>query len=286
MTGERKRRPPHSTNVLERWVGEHSRAQGIAVKRVQRWIWFMIIIAVLDTIRDEDGEPLFLIKGGVALELRLRLTARATTDVDAAFRESMTEMLRHLDEALQKGYGDFTFERTPPVPVRDTESQRLGIKLSYRGRRWGTVQLEVAAAEGASGTDVEYLDAIEIDQFGLDGPDRIACLGVRYQIAQKLHACTEPAPAGEENERFHDLIDLLLLRDLIDPAGGLRAVRMACVDTFAVREKHDWPPAVIVYPSWPEAFAALAAVQEFPIVDAEEAARIVQEVIDEIDAAD
>jgi hypothetical protein len=38
---------------------------------------------------------------------------------------------------------------------------------------------------------------------------------VRYQIAQKLHAVTE-RPSGRENARYWDLIDLLLLRGLVE----------------------------------------------------------------------
>jgi hypothetical protein len=42
-------------------------------------------------------------------------------------------MLERLDEALQAGWNDFTFERTPPVPIKNTRSMRLQIKLAYRG---------------------------------------------------------------------------------------------------------------------------------------------------------
>jgi len=38
----------------------------------------------------------------------------------------------------------------------------------------------------------------------------VPCVAVRWQIAQKLHACTETFEVGE-NDRFRDLIDLPLL---------------------------------------------------------------------------
>ena len=56
--------------------------------------------AVLDRVRDEDGEPLFTLKGGAAMELRLGLNARASKDYDAAFRDRAEGMLDALDEAL------------------------------------------------------------------------------------------------------------------------------------------------------------------------------------------
>lgn len=78
-----------------------------------------------------------------------------------------------------------------------------------------------------------------------------------YQIAQKIHACTELYPDGRENERFRDLNDLQLLRELVDD-GGLPAVRAACVEIFELRAKHAWPPAVTIWPSWADGFTAMA----------------------------
>lgn len=280
-----KRKAPFNTNVLEKVVGAHSRETGIAPKRLNRWIYFMVVLAALERLRNNENEPLFVLKGGVAMELRLGLEARATKDLDTVFRESMDEMLGELDEALQAGFGDFTFERSEAEKIGETNSQRVDVKLSYRGRRWGTVPLEIAPAEGDSLEDVDNVDAIGIDDFGLEGPKKIPCLTIRYQIAQKLHACTEPPPEGkDENHRFHDLIDLLLLEDLITD-GGLVDVRTACLDTFTVRAKHAWPPELVVYPSWPEAYERLAVEQDFPIAEVEKAAAQVRELIAAIDAA-
>ncbi|MEX0816865.1 MAG: nucleotidyl transferase AbiEii/AbiGii toxin family protein [Gaiellales bacterium] len=282
---EVRRQAPFSTKVIEKWVNDYAREEGVAVNRLQRWIWFMVILAVLDRVRDEEGDPLFLLKGGAAMELRLGLEARATKDIDTVFRESMESMLERLDEALQEGWGDFSFERTRPEAIKDTRSLRLSIKLSYRGKRWGTVPLEVAPAEGRSGEDVETLDAIGIDQFGLDGPERVPCLGISYQIAQKIHACTAPPVEGKDvNPRFHDPMDLILLRDLVAD-DGWPAVRAACIDTFETRAVHAWPPELTVYASWPAAFAALAEDQGFEPPDVEEAAAQVREMIARIDAA-
>jgi hypothetical protein len=129
------------------------------------------------------------------------------------------------------------------------------------------------------------VEAIELEQFGLAGPERVACLGLRYQIAQKIHACTEPPlPGRSENLRVHDLIDLLLLREMV-PGDGWPAVRRACVDTFEVRSAHAWPPKLVIHPSWPQTFATLAAELDFAIADVEDAARQVREMIHRIDCA-
>lgn len=99
------RRQPHNVRVLQRWVGELAREQGLAPARVQRWISFMVVAAMLDHARDENEDPLFVLKGGAAMELRLGLRARATKDYHTAYREAIDGMLARLDAALHQGFG-------------------------------------------------------------------------------------------------------------------------------------------------------------------------------------
>ena len=74
----------------------------------------MIVTAVLDRVRDEDGDPIFLLKGGLAMELRLQLRARATGDYDAAFRARTEEVIDRLDEALAAPWNNFDLTVTRP----------------------------------------------------------------------------------------------------------------------------------------------------------------------------
>ncbi len=137
-----KDKPPHNVNLLERWLGEASKQSGVAAGRLRRWLGFMVVAAMLDDARDaEDGEPLFLVKGGVAMELRVDTGARATKDFDTAFRESMEAVTNHLDPALRGGHGDFTATRTELEPVKDTGAVRCEIKLAYRGKSVITVKI-------------------------------------------------------------------------------------------------------------------------------------------------
>lgn len=79
----------------------------------------MVVATMLDEARHaDDGEPLFLVKGGVEMELRVDLNARVTKDFDIAFRESMEVVTDHLDPALRGGHGDFTATRSELEPVR------------------------------------------------------------------------------------------------------------------------------------------------------------------------
>jgi len=123
--------------------------------------------------------------------------------------------------------------------------------------------------------------ALSISEFGLTGPSEVACLSLRFQTAQKIHACTERF-SDRENERVHDLIDLQLLEELID---DYSRINVACVETFALRAAHAWPPTLTVEPTWPDIYRQLAAELEFPTKDIAEAVTRVQALIDRIHAS-
>ncbi|MDQ3631024.1 MAG: hypothetical protein M3417_07110 [Actinomycetota bacterium] len=84
------------------------------------------------------------------------------------------------------------------------------------------------------------------------------------------------------NDRFRDLVDLLVLRELVD---DLRAVRVACEATFAHRAVHAWPPELDVPETWGTGYARLAAEVGLDIADVDEAADDVRAFIVDIAAA-
>jgi hypothetical protein len=52
----------------------------------------MVVSAALSHLVDETGVPLFILKGGVAMELRFGLRARASKDYDTAFRQELARL--------------------------------------------------------------------------------------------------------------------------------------------------------------------------------------------------
>ena len=276
------KRTPSQVGHLERLLQSYGQATGVAPNRLRRWLTMMVMIGALDRVQADPDQPLFLVKGGVAMELRLRHGARATRDLDMVFLGDPDQLLVALDAALAEPYSLFSFERGPAEPIGTTQSRRLEVKVAFNGRSWATVRLEISPPEGQAGNELEILDAISIEDFGLIGPDKVRCLSIRYQVAQKLHACTEIFAAGRENDRFRDLIDLLLLRAL-EP--DLTGIRHACIDVFVSRAKHAWPPLLNAPTSWAEPYTRLAGELEFAITDLGEAAALVAEFIAEIDEA-
>jgi hypothetical protein len=180
--------------------------------------------------------------------------------------------------------GDFAITRTEPERVGQTSTQRLQLLIDYRGRRWAQTPLAIAPVESPEVLEVEHVKPLRISQLGLPEPESVAVVGIRYQIAQKLHACTEKFRTGPENDRFRDLMDLLLLRDLLEEA-DLPRVREACMRIFEARNKHPWPPTVTVYESWRDAYREMAREEGFGVQDVDDAALLVTEMIAQIDAA-
>lgn len=276
------RRPdvrPTQQNHLERLINKYGELTNVPPPRVRRWISTMVLLGALERVSEQES-PRFLLKGGIAMELRLGVQARATKDIDITFVGDPDVLEEILDEALAEEYSGFSFRHEEIQTVGKTSYRWTLIRLTFARKGWATVKVEIAPPELTS-LESEAVPAISIDDFGLEGPKTVTCLSVRYQIAQKIHAVTEQ-PEHRENDRFRDLIDLLLLRDLVD---NLQPVRVACVEIFEARDMHAWPPEFVVPDSWTEPYRALAQETGFDIEDVYEAAEEVRASIAAIDAA-
>ncbi len=199
-----------------------------------------------------DGSK-FTIKGGVALEMRLKTRATATRDLDLVLAGPLPPV-DALAEALTEPYQGFTFAVNRDAHVMPNETHRVNISLDYRGRRWGTVQVDVSPPE-AEGAEIELVEALDLAVFGLEGPAQLPCLPLPYHIAQKLHAVTRPSTPDWTNDRFRDLVDLLLMKEWID---DYSVIGGPCREVFATRSTHAWPPLLLPEPGWEQPYARLA----------------------------
>jgi len=242
------RRParPRTVRHLNQLVGRYAHHHQLPQDRVRRWISYMIVGGALDRGRDERDSPLLVLKGGVAIELRLQMRARATKDLDAVFRRSIEDLGEAVDKAFAQPYGGFTLRRHGKPEAIADKAVRIKIRLVYERRTWATVPLEVSPAPDGE-VETETLPALDLEEFGLEGPAGLHCLSLRYQIAQKIHAVTRPTTPDVPNDRFRDLADLYLLKELVEDLPDLRA---ACEYVFEVRNAHKWPPAVFLLPEW------------------------------------
>jgi hypothetical protein len=230
----------------------------------------MIMAGVLDRATNADS-PLFIVKGGVALELRLRDRARATKDIDIVLRDTTADLAESLEEALTgEPYQGFSFRRKGQPLLLDNGAVNMEFGVTYKGQPWTSVTVDIARAE-AGEVDVEWVDAIALtDALGVTGPAQLPCLPLRFHVAQKLHGMTLPPRPGKQNERFRDLVDLLLMDAMI--THDYAALREACELVFRNRNTHSWPPDLSSVPAhWAQPFGRLAEELELVETDLEAA---------------
>lgn len=236
--------------------------------RVQRQLGTYVAAEILQQLQavGEPGASLFLVKGGSQIEMRLGISrSRASKDLDASFRGDFDQMYGHVREAFGIGWNGFTAELTPAETIAVpglVAPVRFKAKLKYRGFPFCTVPLEVSPAEASSGEEHDeiapaLLAHIGLEGLGLQANSKVACLALRYQIAQTLHACTEVFE-GKDNERAHDLVDIQLLMDLVDPA-AIQPLLAACREIFVARAMQAWPPTLQPPESWAKLYPAARA---------------------------
>ena len=287
MSERRYDTPPKNKASLEQrlrnLIGDHA-----LQLRARRQIGYHAEIAPLGThARDENGEPLFAIKGGVAVELLMGQEARATKDLDAAARARAEEIEPLLRNALARGWDGFSFRLVSWEPIHDTAAWRGDIKLQFKGQPFSTVQFEAAPAEGDAGRGTQLVDNtfVDVAALGLSPLGGLPLLTLPYKLAHDVHPCTGPSVPERENDRARDLIDLLLVHRLLAD-DELPDVRRACVEIFRLRDKHPWPPSVTVLPEWPAIYAVeLAKTPGFTPTEVQQAAADVDRLITEIDRA-
>jgi hypothetical protein len=250
----------------------------VAEGRVRAWVAYMIMAGVLER-HGHAGAPRFIVKGGVALELRLRDRARATRDIDIVLRAPRSDLANSLEEALTgEPYQGFSFRRKGQPLLLDNGAVNMEFAVTYRGQPWTSISVDIARTE-AGEADVEWVDAIALtDVFGVTSPAQLPCLPLRFHVAQKLHGMTLPPRPGKQNERFRDLVDLLLMDATITHADA--ALRAACELVFRTRNTHPWPPDLTVVPAhWALPFAELAKELELPETDVEAALATVRRLV-------
>lgn len=276
----------HLERLIDTWSKEDKTAEATA-SRLRRLVAVSALVGILEGL-PQEGEPRLAIKGGAALELRFGVSARGSRDVDAVTNAGFDDAFGEIADRLQAGWEGFTGTLTTPTEITrpgiDPPPKRTKIKLAYNGKPFTTIPFELGFAEASSFAHLEEVpNAVDLTKVQLPAGDDVVVLGVEYQIAQKLHACTETFTEGE-NRRVHDLYDILLLAPLLT-GERLHSARLAAKEIFGQRAKQSWPPTVPKVASWPETWAALDVPADPTPPTYEEARDGVTELIAQIVAA-
>jgi Nucleotidyl transferase AbiEii toxin, Type IV TA system len=276
-TLEPKTKQPASVTVLNNWIAQAEAKLGPEAKggRLGWLVASSVAIACVQRAIDADGRQLFLLKGGTLLQHRLRATARTTKDVDGLVRGDLDAFLLDLEGALAEPWGPLMLRRgeveVVNVPTKIIKPRRFDIIIEFRGVTWRRIQFEVSPDESGIGQDFEAIEPPPLSGFGLPDPDTLVGIAMRFQIAQKIHAVSDPhEPPAAINDRARDVVDLLMLRDLAAETGSptLAEIRAAGAALFQARADEAqqlglparaWPPAVTGHSHWGHDYKRAAA---------------------------
>jgi hypothetical protein len=252
--------PAALRSALEARLVNESIDRGLALDRLRKRAVFERILARLNVA--EPGH--WIVKGGMALELRTNSGARSTKDLDLAtrseihdgdeLRDTLLDILGHDPEG-----DDFSFLVAPPASIGPDQAGRPGwrcaVEARLDGRTFERVRLDIVLRP-------EEIAATE----RLPVPNSLAFAGYpshdaevvapSQQFAEKLHALTRTY--GRENTRTHDLADLVFIieQGWVTPGPVVEAARVV----FAARATHEMPIAIVDPPTfWGPQYAELGA---------------------------
>lgn len=239
---------------------DRSRSTQVGLDRLRRRVVFERILARLQAA--QPGQ--WVLKGGMALEVRLHDEARLSKDLDLGLREEVADA-EELRERLIEAMGDdpdddgFGFAVGPVKRLMEDDAGRLTwrvkIAAALAGRAFGAIQVDVSPrAHELDATDYIRLPN-SLDFAGIDTPV-IEIVGVHRHAAEKFHGMLRDL--GErENTRVRDLIDLVILCEhkLLDPHTLAPAVERV----WAERDRNSPPASLPQLPaSWPARYERLA----------------------------
>ena len=246
--------------ALEDRLLARSNETGVSLDRLRRRVVFERVAARLQTV--EPGR--WVLKGGMALEVRLGDEARLTKDLDLGLRDEVGSGAdlhdRLIDALTVDADGDgFILSTGPPTQLLEDSAGhvtwRLKVAAALAGKPFGGIQLHVSPR-------IHELHAT--DHLAL--PNSLAFAGistttaevidVHRHAAEKFHALLR-SYGERENSRVRDLVDLVILieHDLLEPG----AVSAAVDRVWRERNAADAPMAIPPLPdSWPARYEQLA----------------------------
>lgn len=214
--------PPLNIAQLNRRLADIAREQRVTIARVRLMLCTLVVSQMLpDAVA---------IKGGMGIKLRMgERGTRATADLDVSTRDRGASFEEEFRARLAHGWGAVpastrALRANPEAPdrVAFTGALRLGrvhdpglarpqyvmhphrVTLSFLGREWAGLDVEVSdpeiepRAHSRRSIDGELAELGAVFGFGELRP--VELIDLEHQIAQKIHAVTDP-----DFVRAHDL---------------------------------------------------------------------------------
>jgi len=270
--------PAALRQALETRLGNRSRETGTDLERLRRRAAFERLL-----VRLELGAPhRWVVKGGMALEIRLGDRARSTRDLDLALRDvrgdgsAVRELLIDCLSVDREKDG-FEFLVGEPTTITLEEAGRPGWRFSVEsrmaGRTFANVRLDVVARDDEVAKTLRVELPGVLDFAGLERHE-VEAVDPAQHFAEKVHAFTRTY--GERpNTRVRDLPDMvLLIEDGLEPTPELFSVVSRL---FEARVNPAMPVVLPEPPSfWRENYPAMAAELDISAKTLDEAMALVR----------
>ncbi|MGI9016994.1 MAG: nucleotidyl transferase AbiEii/AbiGii toxin family protein [Euzebya sp.] len=266
--------------ALEYRLNSQSRETGVSIDRLRRRVVFERVVARL--AHATPGK--WVLKGGMALEMRLRDHARLTKDIDLGLRDTVEdrgELQVRLVEALSVDpFGD-RFTLAPGLVTElmpdggGHQTWRSNVAASLAGRAFGGIKVDVSPrAHELDQTDVVTLPN-SLAFAGIEVPT-VEIIDVNRHAAEKFHAMARDF-GDRDNTRVRDLLDLVIMfeHELLDRGALSHAVRRVWHERNA-----SAPPAALpsLPDGWPERYERLTADHDIAATDFPSAADLVTQL--------
>jgi Nucleotidyl transferase AbiEii toxin, Type IV TA system len=195
---------------LEARVNSLATGKGATIVRLRKMVVFDRLLARL-LLTSPDR---WMIKGRVALNLRLQDRARMTEDLDLAWRNKEHTAIDALLSAVEIDIGDyFVFSPRRSDMVDDAEERvavRFRVRAELAGRRFEEMRVDIGFGDPFP-SNIDILAGSDLLAFADLAPLAIPALPLERHLAEKVHAYSRFYESGRSSTRVKDLIDIVLI---------------------------------------------------------------------------
>jgi hypothetical protein len=241
--------------ALETRLRQQSQRTASPLVRLRKLVAFDRLLARLAL----SQPALWLLKGGLALQLRLAEKARLTKDVDLLLCQPLADSRALLQRGTSVDLGDwFAFEIAEATPAPEhtrATVRRFPVRSLLDGRTFEDFHVDIGSGTPVIGVADMLVMPPLLAFAGLEAT-AFPAYPLTQHIAEKVHAYTLPHPSGE-GTRVRDLVDLLLIAG--HASFQFRPLQQAMAATFTSRQTHVIPDLLPEPPEgWRVPFRALA----------------------------
>ena len=241
--------------ALEARIRQIAKSDNVSTVRLRKLIAADRLMARMLVV-ERDG---WIMKGGMALDLRYGDRARMTKDLDLVRADSSEAGFEVLLEAADNNLDDyfsFAVGRSSTFDDDDNTATRYQVRVELGGTLFERLTVDVGLASSLPDPP-DRLAGIRIFDFAELEPIEIPAIPLAHHVAEKVHAYTRTYASSRQSSRVKDLVDIVLIS--LESSFSAGDLRKALEQTFFTRGTHDLPTHLPSPPAeWSVPFRALA----------------------------